>query len=681
MIIFSFDYSGVTQLEIPTELESFLGDESIEKCGVQIKGDVTRVRKQYNVVTRGVVELKELARKLSSVPNKAKDTVSFRLAELVKRFLHCTLPKPNDLRMGDWERSPLTKPQVNYAALDAYASARLLEVLRAPVVSVSNPTVASAAAEVSSSSSAAAASSAAAERMVEAPPEMHAAAVAAQAQPQSSNELQAQLLRVAVTLTLEYATSTQRSSFELPPGLSRSSRATLHALAEKNGLSHTSTGSGDDNFNRRLVLSRRRSSASSSSSATAAGMDIDAASSDDLAEMAAAIGLPKTWREEIDPNWGTCILDYDTFHWEGNLLLMAHGKQTQLFRYFAHGVGRIACVPYVDPDTKKTDRELWTAALLREGKTAEEIKRLGKSYWRGKERTVRPSPLQLLTDYIRFIFFFSRLRDHEVGRLFFHAQWKKQACKSLSYIARGWLSDPLGMPMYLAVPNSGRMGLSLYRCLRGSSALEAWHLLIRLLFPANGLTMLATNHDTVMNQFIFRTNLLARRRFCIDGREMNACAHFNTRLLDMMADSAERCDYYPEGKRPFKEHVSVDMNQPITLLSGMAAEARAIAEKSGLHAASSSPVINESGVAALARMLGAPPDQEKWRTELSPAEVSEMATLPDLWRNPQSMMDWALERGVFKCELQWRDFIDKQLKDATTWKLLRNSGYLELMRK
>jgi|TARA_B110001452_G_scaffold231249_1_gene208017 hypothetical protein len=58
-----------------------------------------------------------------------------------------------------------------------------------------------------------------------------------------------------------------------------------------------------------------------------------------------------------------------------------------------------------------------------------------------------------------------------------------------------------------------------------------------------------------------------------------------------------------------------------------------------------------------------------------------MATLPDLWRNPQSMMDWALERGVFKCELQWRDFIDKQLKDATTWKLLRNSGYLELMRK
>ena len=81
MIIFSFDYSGVTQLEIPTELESFLGDESIEKCGVQIKGDVTRVSKQYNVVTRGVVELKELARKLSSVPNKAKDTVSFRSAE------------------------------------------------------------------------------------------------------------------------------------------------------------------------------------------------------------------------------------------------------------------------------------------------------------------------------------------------------------------------------------------------------------------------------------------------------------------------------------------------------------------------------------------------------------------------------------------------------------------------
>ena len=38
-------------------------------------------------------------------------------------------------------------------------------------------------------------------------------------------------------------------------------------------------------------------------------------------------------------------------------------------------------------------------------------------------------------------------------------------------------------------------------------------------------------------------------------------------------------------------------------------------------------------------------------------------------------------RTLVQCELQWGDFIDKQLKDATTWKLLRNSGYLELMRK
>ena len=102
----------------------------------------------------------------------------------------------------------------------------------------------------------------------------------------------------------------------------------------------------------------------------------------------------------------------------------------------------------------------------------EEIKRFRKTLWSKKERLVRRAPLQLLTDYIRLLSFFSQLDDHEVGRPFFHAQWKKQARTSLKYVARGWLSDPLGMPMYIAIPNSGRSGLSEYHCLRGSSGLR-----------------------------------------------------------------------------------------------------------------------------------------------------------------------------------------------------------------
>ena len=107
---------------------------------------------------------------------------------------------------------------------------------------------------------------------------------------------------------------------------------------------------------------------------------------------------------------------------------------------------------------------------------------------------------------------------------------------------------------------------------------------------------------------------------------------------------------------------------------------RAVAETSSLVAASSTRTINESGQAVLARVFGVTSDASQWRRELRPAEVREMAMLPDLWRNPQLMMAWALKRGVFKFELQWREFIETQLQDATTWQLLQNSGYVEMMR-
>ena len=194
--------------------------------------------------------------------------------------------------------------------------------------------------------------------------------------------------------------------------------------------------------------------------------------------------------------------------------------------------------------------------------------------------------------------------------------------------------------------------------------------------------MLATNHDTVANHFIHQTNAKAGRRFRIYGKEMNECKHFHLRLLDLMADSAARQSYYPNGRRPFKGHLSVDMDQPSTLLSGIEAEVRAVAETSSLVAASSPRTINESGQAVLARVFGVTSDASQWRRELRPAEVREMAMLPDLWRNPQLMMAWALKRGVFKFELQWREFIATSSKqwlcrdDAQRWREGRAKRFL-----
>jgi ribonuclease D len=43
------------------------------------------------------------------------------LAGLVEEVLALELPKPQAVRLGDWERRPLTLEQQRYAAMDAYA--------------------------------------------------------------------------------------------------------------------------------------------------------------------------------------------------------------------------------------------------------------------------------------------------------------------------------------------------------------------------------------------------------------------------------------------------------------------------------------------------------------------------------------------------------------------------------
>lgn len=42
-------------------------------------------------------------------------------AGLIEEVLSLDLPKPNHIRLGNWERKPLSPEQQNYAAKDAYA--------------------------------------------------------------------------------------------------------------------------------------------------------------------------------------------------------------------------------------------------------------------------------------------------------------------------------------------------------------------------------------------------------------------------------------------------------------------------------------------------------------------------------------------------------------------------------
>lgn len=59
------------------------------------------------------------------------------LADLCREIMKLDLAKPQDLRISNWEKNPLSVQQLGYAATDAYAGLRLWQVkgrgaLRAP---------------------------------------------------------------------------------------------------------------------------------------------------------------------------------------------------------------------------------------------------------------------------------------------------------------------------------------------------------------------------------------------------------------------------------------------------------------------------------------------------------------------------------------------------------------------
>ncbi|CAM9386361.1 unnamed protein product [Discosporangium mesarthrocarpum] len=114
---------------LPESLVQVLTDSQILLPGVGVWGDVARLESEYVQLrenrVRGVIDLSEMARQRG----QQRRANMRSLAGLSSSLLGRHLPKPAELRQSNWERSPLTAQQLCYAATDAYAGLRLLQVL------------------------------------------------------------------------------------------------------------------------------------------------------------------------------------------------------------------------------------------------------------------------------------------------------------------------------------------------------------------------------------------------------------------------------------------------------------------------------------------------------------------------------------------------------------------------
>ncbi|XP_051181940.1 3'-5' exonuclease [Lolium perenne] len=110
---------------VPPILKSLLEDSSSVKVGVCIDNDARKMFNDYDVRVQPLTDLSIIANVKLAGPQRR-----WSLAALTEMITCKELPKPSNIRMGNWESCVLSKQQLQYAATDAYISWYLYEVLQ-----------------------------------------------------------------------------------------------------------------------------------------------------------------------------------------------------------------------------------------------------------------------------------------------------------------------------------------------------------------------------------------------------------------------------------------------------------------------------------------------------------------------------------------------------------------------
>ena len=109
--------------KLPDLLVSVLTDATILKVGSGIKQDMSKLRRDLDLVCHGIVDTQDVAKSHSSSTQKVG------LKALAERFLGITLTKSKRVARSNWENFPLTLEQIEYAALDAWTGLKVFKAM------------------------------------------------------------------------------------------------------------------------------------------------------------------------------------------------------------------------------------------------------------------------------------------------------------------------------------------------------------------------------------------------------------------------------------------------------------------------------------------------------------------------------------------------------------------------
>ncbi|KAG5186586.1 hypothetical protein JKP88DRAFT_309481, partial [Tribonema minus] len=268
-------------------------------------------------------------------------------------------------------------------------------------------------------------------------------------------------------------------------------------------------------------------------------------------------------------NWSTTRVKYDPYHWQvfascfvlmANFFLMAHSKESSLFKYFCTSMSE-ALFQLLPGERERVAAHLRT---LDPTMTDERLKRVPRAYWRRYCRYTIPPPTVLYHRVQAVYTFFSMLNDPAAPtqRPFFTSKHAKIFDNSMGYIKQGLLSDPPHMDMYARV-RTLQTGLVVYRSLRSTSPLEGYHLHLRQALVAGAVASGPRWLESVTNTFDFRWCVKALLRA---GALPAWVKHYDLELYDVIFDVVKTL--YGDGHQVLRGHQRTQQ-QPVVVRHGM----------------------------------------------------------------------------------------------------------------
>ncbi|KAG8948390.1 hypothetical protein FRC04_009760 [Tulasnella sp. 424] len=107
----------------PSKLKELVESPEILKLGVNIVQDYAKLIKDFGVSPRMGVELRDIAniadRSIMAAHGIPEHEQRVKFSLLVRIFMHKELDK-GPVKLGNWEKYPLSETQINYAANDAH---------------------------------------------------------------------------------------------------------------------------------------------------------------------------------------------------------------------------------------------------------------------------------------------------------------------------------------------------------------------------------------------------------------------------------------------------------------------------------------------------------------------------------------------------------------------------------